>query len=179
MPSKTQLLEIVKANVKTYKDFPKPGIVFRDIFGVLRSVQGAKALMSLMRDHILSIGEPLDAIVGLESRGFLFGPQLALELSIPFVPIRKKGKLPGEVFSCEYSLEYGNDVVEVQKDSLKAGSSIVIVDDLLATGGSLKGACELMEAVGVKVVQCFIVMELMDLKGREKLAVPVHSLLQY
>ncbi|KAL1124597.1 hypothetical protein AAG570_001221 [Ranatra chinensis] len=137
--------------------------------------------MDLLFNHVDAVikGKSVSAIVGLDARGFLFGPSLALHLGVPFIPVRKSGKLPGEVSGMKFELEYGSDEFQIQKDSLKSGDSAIIVDDLLATGGSLSATCKLLEGLGVNVVECLVIMELKELKGRERLTSPVYSLLQY
>lgn len=174
----TSRLDIVKNSVKRYPDFPKPGIVFIDIFSVLKDVKAFHALQDVLTEHVSQL-EQIDAVVALESRGFLFGPQIALHLDVPFIPIRKQGKLAGEVKQVSYALEYGMDVFEIQADSLPSGKNVLVVDDLLATGGSLAASCQLISELGCRVVECLVVFEIADLKGREKIAAPVHSLLQY
>ncbi|XP_022337843.2 adenine phosphoribosyltransferase-like [Crassostrea virginica] len=172
-------IDRIKSEIKEYPDFPKPGILFRDIFPVLRKPDVFQELIDVMVDHIKAKAPDVELIVGLESRGFLFAPLIALRLNCGFAPVRKKGKLPGEKERVEYSLEYGTDVFEVQKESFKPGQSVVIVDDLLATGGTMKAACELIAKVGANVVDCLVVMELTDLNGRSKLTKPCSSLISY
>uniref|UniRef100_A0A146KMQ9 Adenine phosphoribosyltransferase n=1 Tax=Lygus hesperus TaxID=30085 RepID=A0A146KMQ9_LYGHE len=172
-------LELVKSHINSYPDFPKEGILFRDIFSVFHHHKASVVLQELITDHVKSVDKPVDAVVGLESRGFLFGPQIAITLGVPFVPIRKKGKLPGELVRMEYSLEYGKDVIELQKQSLSGKSSVLIVDDLLATGGTMKAACDLISSCGVDVAECFVIMELSGLGGKSKITAPFHSLICY
>ncbi|KAK9511092.1 hypothetical protein O3M35_005724 [Rhynocoris fuscipes] len=179
MASNLQKIALLKEHIKSYQDFPKPGILFRDIFSSMLNIEAFKALRDLLIERVRNIDKKVDAIVGLESRGFLLGPLLALEFSLPFVPVRKKGKLPGPVTSVAYTLEYSSDVFEIQKESLKAGQAVIIVDDLLATGGSLKASCDLMSSIKVDVVECLVVMELTELKGRDSVSAPVYSLIQY
>lgn len=122
----------------------------------------------------------IDVIVGLDARGFLFGFSMAAELGLPFVPIRKKGKLPGKCYSFEYGLEYGTDVLEIQENSLTTGQNVLIVDDLLATGGTLNGACELIRRTGAHVVDIIVIMELLSLNGRSNVPVKnIHALISY
>lgn len=123
--------------------------------------------------------DDINVIVGLDARGFLFSFMIAAELKIACVPVRKKGKLPGDCIKHEYVLEYGNDVFEIQKDSIKEGQKVLIIDDLLATGGSLNAACELVKKTGGIVKECVVIMELTELKGREKVKAPVFSFIQY
>jgi len=173
------ILEELKRNIKSYPDFPQPGIIFRDIFSLLGNPKVAKILRLLLTEYVKKHFSGAQIIVGLESRGFLFGSTLALDLELPFVPIRKKGKLPGELVSISYGLEYGTDTFEIQKDSIQAQQKVLIVDDLLATGGSLDAAVKLIEKVGGQVIGSLVVMELVDLKGRDKISQPIQSLLQF
>nr|CAD7432690.1 unnamed protein product [Timema monikensis] len=129
-------IELVKSNISSYPDFPKPGILFRDIFSIFNNPKAAKALDSVLLRYVRKIVPQTDVVVALESRGFLFGPTLALELGVPFVPVRKKGKLPGTVYQQSYALEYGTDILEIQASSIQLGQKVLIVDDLIATGGS-------------------------------------------
>ncbi|XP_073988156.1 adenine phosphoribosyltransferase [Rhodnius prolixus] len=179
METNSSKLNLVREHIKSYKDFPKQGIVFRDIFSVLLNNQSFKALCDLVIDHIKKLDKKFDAVVGLESRGFLLGPLVALEFSLPFVPIRKKGKLPGPVTSVAYSLEYSTDVFEMQRDSLKEGQTVLIIDDLLATGGSLKASCDLLSSLKIEVAECLVIMELNDLRGRDNVPAPVYSMVQF
>lgn len=139
-----------------------------------------KALKDLLLAHVRKNCPDVDVIVGLDARGFLFGFMLAAELGVAFVPIRKKGKLPGKCISYEYKLEYGSDVFEIQENSIKAGQKVVVVDDLLATGGSLSAACSLVEEAGGLIQELVVVLELTPLNGRSKLGGrSVHSFIQY
>lgn len=135
--------------------------------------------MDLFAEHIVKLTPKVNVIVGLEARGFLFGPTLALRLGLPFVPVRKAGKLPGKVVSAAYELEYGSDVFELQEGAIKAGQQCVLVDDLLATGGSLKTAIKLIQLCGGYVASAAVVIELNDLKGREQVSSPVFALVRY
>ncbi|KAK7492230.1 hypothetical protein BaRGS_00016527 [Batillaria attramentaria] len=172
-------LETVKSLIAAHPDFPKPGILFRDVFPVLRNAKALRMLIDLLCEHIKSTVASADIIVGLESRGFLFGPMVAEQLGIAFVPVRKAGKLPGKTVSVSYTLEYGTDKFEAQEDSVKKGQKVIILDDLLATGGTMKAAIELMEKLGAVVELCLVVIELDDLKGRNKLNRPFYSLIHY
>ncbi|MDO4976373.1 MAG: adenine phosphoribosyltransferase [Eubacteriales bacterium] len=148
-------------------NFPKEGIVFRDVTSILEDPDGLKlSIHELMK--LLSDTE-YDVIAGLEARGFIFGMPIAYNKSKPFIPVRKKGKLPRETVSKEYALEYGTAEIEIHKDSIFPGQRVVIVDDLLATGGTAKAAAELIESLGGVVVKMVFVMELAGLKGREVL----------
>jgi len=173
-------LQLVKDHIGTFADFPRPGIVFRDIFTALANGKVCSALKDLLIDHIRTSCSGIDVVVALDARGFLFGFMLAAELGIPFVPVRKKGKLPGKCLSHEYNLEYGTDVFEIQAKSITPGQKVVIVDDLLATGGSLKAACELIQQTGGIVTEIIVVIELKSLNGRSKIPkINTHSFLQY
>lgn len=149
-------------------DFPKPGIIFRDITGILEDADGLKLAIDSLQKELE--GLDFDVIAGTESRGFIFGMPLAYNLHKPFVPIRKKGKLPREVVRQSYDLEYGSATIKMHKDALKPGQKVVLVDDLIATGGTIEAAAKLVEQLGGEVVKMLFVMELAGLKGREKLS---------
>ncbi|XP_011156481.1 adenine phosphoribosyltransferase [Solenopsis invicta] len=174
---KNDKLQILKNAIKSYPDFPQPGITFRDIFSVFHNITALRAMKDLIVEHILFL--EVDLVVGLDSRGFLFGPMICMELGKPFLPIRKKGKLPGKVIQQKYTLEYGEATFELQTEFIKEGARVLVVDDLLATGGSLATAVKLLKSVGTNVIECLVIMELTLLKGRDKLGVPVHSFIQY
>ncbi|XP_005186668.1 adenine phosphoribosyltransferase [Musca domestica] len=174
-----QKLEYINKHIGVYPDFPKKGILFRDIFGALTDATACQYLKDVLLEHVRKTNPDIDLIVGLESRGFLFNLMLAAELGVGCAPIRKKGKLPGECVSVEYTLEYGSDIFEMQKTAIKPGQKVLIIDDLLATGGSLSAAIELVRKAGGEVVQCLVVMELAFLDGRKKLDADIHSLLKY
>ncbi|MDH7568674.1 MAG: adenine phosphoribosyltransferase [Armatimonadota bacterium] len=158
-------LDEIKALVRTVPDFPKEGILFRDITPVLRHPEALRSVV----EHLVGFcrGEEVDAVVGIESRGFMFGVPLALALNAGFVPVRKLGKLPAEVVQAEYALEYGTNTVEMHRDALKPGDRVVIVDDLIATGGTAGAAVDLVEQLGGEVVALLFFVELTDLNGRE------------
>ena len=158
----------VEDYVRTIPDFPEPGIMFRDVTSVLQDPDGLK----LAIDEMIKLldGVDFDIIAGTESRGFIFGVPIAYNLHKPFVPVRKKGKLPCETISKSYDLEYGSATIEMHADSIKPGQKVVIVDDLIATGGTIEAAAQLIEELGGKVVKIVFLMELAGLKGREKLA---------
>ena len=160
-------------------DFPKPGILFRDICPILANQE---ALNNLIND-LSSIAKDLrpDLIAGIESRGFIIGTPLAFAIRKGFVPIRKPGKLPGEIISIDYTLEYGEDKLEVQIDSFSEGARVLIIDDLLATGGTASSAIKLVERAGGKVIGCLFVVELNNLCGRNLLPenIPIISLINY
>lgn len=154
--------------VRTIPDFPEPGIMFRDVTSVLQDADGLKlAIDSMIK---LLDGVEFDVIAGAESRGFIFGMPIAYALGKPFALIRKKGKLPCETVSAEYDLEYGKATIEMHKDAIAPGQKVVLVDDLIATGGTMQAAAGLIEQLGGEVVKIIFLMELAGLKGREKLA---------
>ncbi|NXJ84465.1 APT phosphoribosyltransferase, partial [Trogon melanurus] len=175
-------LRRVRDRIRPFPDFPVPGVLFRDISPLLKDPAAFGILIDLLEDHVRAAFAKIDFIAGerLDSRGFLIGPPLAQRLGIGFVPIRKKGKLPGPTESVSYALEYGKAELEIQSDAVEPGQKVVIVDDLLATGGTMCAACELMRRLKAEVLECLVIIELKLLKGSEKLkAVPFHSLLQY
>lgn len=153
--------------VKSIPDFPKPGIIFRDVTSVLQDPEGLKLSIHEMMKRLE--GMEFDVIAGAEARGFLFGMPLAYNKSKGFVPIRKKGKLPRETISEEYDLEYGTETIEMHKDAIFPGQRVVLVDDLLATGGTAAAAIRMIEKLGGKVVKVLFLMELAGLEGREEL----------
>ncbi|KYN18789.1 PREDICTED: adenine phosphoribosyltransferase [Trachymyrmex cornetzi] len=174
---KNDKLQILKNAIKSYPDFPEPGIIFRDIFGVFNNIVALRAMKDLIMEHILFL--EVDLVVGLDSRGFLFGPIISMELDKPFLPIRKKGKLPGKVIQQKYTLEYGEATFELQTEFINKGTRVLIVDDLLATGGTMAAAVHLIKSTGANIIECIVIMELTLLKGRDKVGVPVHSFIQY
>lgn len=153
--------------VRNIPDFPEPGIIFRDITTILADADGFKLAIDELKK--LLEGVEFDVIVGAESRGFIFGAPLAYELHKPFVLVRKKGKLPCETISQDYDLEYGSATIEMHKDAIKKGQKVVIVDDLIATGGTLAASVKLVEQLGGEVKKIICIMELAGLNGREKL----------
>ena len=164
--------------VRSIPDFPEPGIIFRDITSILQDADGLRLAIDSMQE--LLKGVDFDVIVGAESRGFVFGAPIAYNLHKPFVLIRKKGKLPCETVSKEYDLEYGSAEIEMHKDSIKPGQKVVLVDDLIATGGTIQAAAELVESLGGQVVKILFLTELKGLKGRERLKkYNVDSVIQY
>lgn len=148
-------------------DFPKPGIIFRDITSIFSDADGLKLAVDEMSALLSDVD--FDVIAGLESRGFLFGMPMAYNFHKPFVPIRKKGRLPRETVEATYDLEYGSAAIEVHKDDIKPGAKVVLVDDLIATGGTLEAATNLMEKLGAQVVKVVCLMELKGLKGRDRI----------
>jgi len=164
--------------VRSIPDFPEPGIIFRDVTSILQDKDGLKLAIDQMQELIKDLD--FDTIVGPESRGFIFGVPLAYNLNKAFVPIRKKGKLPGETISMEYSLEYGQATIEMHRDAIKPGQRIVIVDDLIATGGTIEAITKLIEQLGGVVVKIIFLMELKGLNGRAKLdKYDVDAVIQY
>ena len=174
MPSVTDL----DAAIRDVPDFPKPGILFKDITPVLGDPVLFKASLDLLAET--AGGEKIDKVVGIDARGFIFAAGVAHILGAGFVPVRKKGKLPWTTHQMAYSLEYGEDVVEIHADAVKPGEKILLVDDLLATGGTAAAAIKLLKALDADLVGVSFLIELTALKGREALAYPtVHSLLSY
>lgn len=171
-------MERLKAKIRDIPDFPKPGILFKDITPLVKDP-------AVLRLAVQQLGYPfrgqnITAVAGMEARGFIFGSLVAWDFGVGFVPLRKPGKLPYDVQSVAYDLEYGSAAMEVHIDALGAGDRVLLVDDLLATGGTAKASCELIESLGAEVVGCAFVVELDCLKGRENLSkYPVHSLLHY
>ena len=171
-------MEDLKGLIRDVPDFPKPGILFYDITTLLKDSSGLRAVVEALKKRCDGIR--FDVVLGIEARGFIFGPALACALGKGFVPVRKPGKLPAETEKMEYALEYGADAVEVHKDAIRPGASVLIVDDLLATGGTAGAVAKLVEKLGGEVAALLFVVELDFLNGREKLAgYQVHSLLHY
>ena len=173
------MMKSLDSYVIAIPDYPKPGILFRDVTGILDSADGLRLAIDQLADRLQ--GVPFDAIVSMESRGFIFGMPLAYKLNKAFVPVRKPGKLPRETVSASYELEYGTDTLEMHKDALKPGQRVVIVDDLLATGGTAGACARLVECVGAKVVKMLFVIELEGFAARSgKLAeYEIESLIAY
>ena len=158
----------VEDYVTSIPDFPEPGIIFRDVTTILQDPDGLRLAMDGIMEFLKDVD--FDVVVGPESRGFIFGVPVAYAMHKGFVPVRKKGKLPRETISMEYDLEYGSAVVEMHKDSIKPGQKVVIVDDLIATGGTIEAIIKMIEQLGGQVVKICFVMELAGLTGRDKLA---------
>ncbi|KAM4017160.1 adenine phosphoribosyltransferase [Anomaloglossus baeobatrachus] len=178
--SEDDLRAVLRASVREFPDFPSPGICFRDITPVLKDPAAFSAAIDLFESFLRKTFPKIDLIAGLDSRGFLFGPALAQRFGIGFVLIRKKGKLPGPTESVSYSLEYGKAELEIQTDAVDPGQKVVIIDDLLATGGTMAAACELLTKRNADILISLVLIELTELKGAEKLRPhPVHALLQY
>ncbi len=153
--------------VRSIPDFPEPGIIFRDVTSILQDADGLQLAIDSIQNLLKDVD--VDVIVGTESRGFIFGVPVAYNLHKPFVPVRKKGKLPCETISREYDLEYGSAVIEMHKDSIQPGQKVVLIDDLIATGGTIEAAAKMVEELGGIVVKMVFVMELAGLNGRERL----------
>ncbi len=168
----------LKAKIRDIPDFPEPGIIFRDITPLVADPSTLQlSVYQLLQPFV---GENINAVAGMEARGFIFGSLVAWELGVGFIPLRKPGKLPYDVQSVSYDLEYGSAALEVHTDAVNAGDHILLIDDLIATGGTAKASCQLVEALGGEIVGCAFVIELDALKGREKLSnYRVHSLLHY
>lgn len=157
----------IEEYVRSIPDFPEPGIIFRDVTSILQDADGLHLAIDLMQKEL--DGVDFDLVVGPESRGFIFGVPIAYNLHKPFIPIRKKGKLPCETVSVEYDLEYGTAVIEIHKDAIKPGQKVVVIDDLMATGGTTEAIIKLVEQLGGEVVKICFLMELAGLNGRSKL----------
>ena len=157
----------VEDYIRSIPDFPEPGIIFRDVTSILQDPDGLKLSIDLIQEKL--DGLDFDVIAGTESRGFIFGVPVAYNMHKAFVPVRKKGKLPCETVSREYALEYGTAAIEIHKDAIKPGQKVVVIDDLIATGGTIEAAVKLIEELGGEVVKVVFLMELAGLKGRERL----------
>ncbi len=164
--------------IRDIPDFPKQGILFRDLTPLLADVAALRRAVHALAEPFRN--QSLDYVIGTEARGFLFGVPVALELGVGFVPVRKPGKLPSDTFEASYELEYGRDVIEIHKDALHVGSRVLVVDDLIATGGTATATVDLARQAGALVVGCAFVIELGMLSGRETLGVePCHTLIRY
>jgi adenine phosphoribosyltransferase len=170
--------DFLKQLIREIPDFPKPGILFYDITTVLKDKVGFAKLTDSLGQCF--IGRRVDAVLGIEARGFIFGPALAYRLNAGFVPVRKPGKLPGEKFSEEYALEYGTNTLEIHADAVGHGHRVLVVDDLLATGGTMAATVRLLGKLGAEIVGCAVLIELEALKGRAALdSVPITSFVKY
>ncbi|XP_053255968.1 adenine phosphoribosyltransferase [Podarcis raffonei] len=175
-----QKRRLVQERIREFPDFPTPGVLFRDITPLLKDPVAFAAAIDLLEAHVKASHPQVEYIAGLDSRGFLFGPALAQRLGVGFVLIRKKGKLPGPTVSVAYSLEYGQAELEVQNDAVSPGQNVLLIDDLLATGGTMQAACELMKKLGANILECVVLIELKSLKGQEAIKPnSLYSLLQY
>ena len=170
----------LKSLIRDIPDFPQPGILFRDITTLLSNPHGLRYTIDLLTDKCRAANLAPDYIVGMESRGFIFAPPLAYQLNAGFVPVRKPGKLPAQVHSVTYDLEYGSDRLEIHQDAIAPGAKVLIVDDLLATGGTAKATAQLLSKIGAEIVGFAFVIELLGLNGKERLPeVPLISLIKY
>ncbi|MBE9222992.1 adenine phosphoribosyltransferase [Cyanobacterium stanieri LEGE 03274] len=170
----------LKALIRDIPDFPKPGIMFRDITTLLRDSQGLTHVVDQLTNQCHNLDDKPEYIVGIESRGFIFAPTLAYQLGVGFIPVRKKGKLPAQVHSIEYNLEYGTDTLEVHQDAVHEGAKVMIVDDVIATGGTAKATADLLTRIGCDVVSFGFIVELKGLNGRSLLPdVPMVTLVEY
>ena len=168
----------LSSKIRDVPDFPKPGILFKDITTLLRDGAAFHASIDGLLERIGK--RDVDVVVGMESRGFIFGAPIAYKLGVGFVPVRKLGKLPADVVSVEYDLEYGSATLEMHRDSMKPGAKVLVVDDLLATGGTVAGTIELVKQLKGEIVACAFLIELTALKGRDKLkGVDVVTLISY
>lgn len=171
-------MDHVKAAIRGVVDFPQPGVVFRDITPVLADAR-------LLREVVDALAEPyrdqgVDLVVGAEARGFILGPAVALALGAGFIPVRKRGKLPCETYEVSYDLEYGTDTLEMHRDAIAPGARVLMVDDLLATGGTMEACCKMVEQAGGAIVGCAFLVELSFLGGRERLTPrPVFALVDF
>src|SRR4030088_3285146 len=178
MSSATANCDGLKRLICEVPDFPKPGILFYDITTLLKDKVGLATLIDALAEHY--IGKDIDLVLGMEARGFIFGPALAYRLNAGFVPVRKPGKLPAETEKVSYDLEYGSNSLEMHKDAIEKGQRVLIVDDLLATGGTARATAELASGLGAQIAGLAFVVELDFLRGREKLAkYDLFSLLHY
>ena len=171
-------VESLKKLVRTVPDFPKPGILFYDITTLLKDKSGFAQMIDALAAHYIE--QKIDLVLGIEARGFIFGPALAYRLNAGFVPVRKPKKLPAEVVRVTYDLEYGSDTLEIHKDAIKPGQRVVIVDDLLATGGTMEATIKLVQELGGEIASIGFAVELDFLKGRDRFPeIDVFSLLHY
>jgi len=172
------MIERLKQIIRDIPDFPKPGIVFKDITTLLADPETLKQAIDLMAERYRDKG--IDKVIGIESRGFIFGPAVAYLIGAGFVPVRKPGKLPAETISIEYELEYGTDTLEIHSDALQPGEKVLIVDDLIATGGTAAAVGDMVKQLGAELVEMAFLIELTFLEPRKKLGdMPVFSIIQY
>ena len=164
--------------IRNVPDFPKPGIQFKDITTLLKDAAAFRHVIDGWKERYAD--KHVSTIVGVDARGFIFGGALAYAMGLPFIPVRKKGKLPAQTLAEDFELEYGTDTVEIHVDALEAGDRVVLVDDLLATGGTMAAIASLVQELGAEIVEVAFVIELTTLHGRDKLAgLPVHSLIEF
>jgi len=169
--------ETLKSAIRDVYDFPKKGIIFKDISPILSD----PSLLQLSIDSLISTlnGQTVDKVVGIDARGFIFGAPVALALKVGFIPVRKAGKLPWNTYQESYTLEYGESTIEIHKDAISAGDKVILIDDLLATGGTAAAAVKLIHKLGAEVIQTSFLIELDNLKGREKINTNVTSIIHY
>ncbi len=158
---------IVKSKIRTVPHWPKQGVMFRDITTLLKDSEGFNRMVNLLVERYKEV--KIESVVGIESRGFIIGGVLAHKLGVGFIPIRKPNKLPAETISEEYELEYGKDKIEIHKDAISQGNKVLLVDDLIATGGTALAACNLIKKLGGEIVECCFIIDLPDLGGKKKL----------
>ena len=175
----TQTIVDVKSKIRDIKDFPKEGIIFRDITTALKDAETLRVIVDYLCEQFKDV--KIDYIAGIESRGFILGMPMAYKMGIGFVPVRKPNKLPAATYSQEYALEYGTDKIEIHQDAFPQGANVLVVDDLLATGGTAEAACKLVKKAGANLVGTAFLIELTALNGREKLidSPKIVSMLQY
>jgi adenine phosphoribosyltransferase len=169
--NKESNVQLIKSRIRTIPDYPKQGILFRDITTLIKDPVGFRLVVDSLAQHYVSgdLGFEFDTVVGVESRGFILGGALAYVLGLGFIPIRKRGKLPGETETQEYALEYGTDIIEIHRDAIKAGERVVLVDDLLATGGTALASAKLVEKLGGIVEEICFIVDLPDVGGHKKI----------
>lgn len=171
---------LIQKLIRDVPDFPKPGIVFKDVTPLLADAQAMALVYEAMAAPFLAGDPQVDLVLGIESRGFIFGTPLAQRLGVGFAPVRKPGKLPWRTVAESYALEYGTDTLELHEDAVQPGMNVLVVDDLLATGGTLRAACRLVERLGAKVAACAVLIELGFLEGRKNLdGRRLHSVIRY
>jgi len=171
-------MESLKDYIRNIPDFPKKGILFRDITTLLNNKEKFKEVIDVLAKRYAD--KKIDVVAAIESRGFIFGGALAYKLGSAFIPVRKKGKLPYKTFSAAYSLEYGEDTLEIHEDAFKPGARVLLIDDLLATGGTMSAVIDLVKKLKGEIVEVAFVIELSDLKGRAKIKdLPIYSMVQY
>ena len=156
-----------KSRIRTVPHYPKPGVMFRDITTLLKDAMGLQLAVKSLADHFR--GHTIDRVAGIEARGFILGAAVAYELGLGFIPVRKKGKLPAKTIGQDYALEYGTDRIELHADAISPGESILLIDDLIATGGTAAAACALIQRMGGNIQGCGFVIDLPDLGGRQRL----------
>lgn len=171
----------IKSLIRDIPDFPKEGIIFRDITTLMKNSQGLNYVIDALVTKSKELNQMPEYIVGIESRGFIFAPALAYHLNAGFIPVRKKGKLPASVHSIQYDLEYGQDTLEIHQDAVTEGSKVMVVDDVIATGGTAKATMDLLNKIGCDIVAFGFVIELLALNGRDNLPsdVPILAIAQY